>query len=129
MPEYLFSYGTLQPELAPAEVEPIARIFRPVCRAYIHGVLYDFGAYPGAVPGGGEKVWGQVFELSPDPLILRRLDEYEGFDPLNIDASQFTRQKCGAIVDNGQVYEAWVYFYNLDVGAAVVITSGEFVKL
>jgi gamma-glutamylcyclotransferase (GGCT)/AIG2-like uncharacterized protein YtfP len=128
MAEYLFSYGTLQPGLAPAEIEPIVRRFRPVGRAYIHGLLYDFGEYPGAVSGCNEKVWGQVFELPADPLILRRLDEYEEFDPLKIDTSQFVRQKCKPIMDNGQAYEAWVYFYNWDVGAGVVIASGEFVR-
>src|ERR1700733_12607737 len=109
MAEYLFSYGTLQPELAPVEVESLVRKFKLVGRAYIYGLLYDFGEYPGAVLGGNEKVWGQVFELPSDTLILRRLDEYEGFDPLKMSTSQFIRKPCNAKLANGQQFEAWVY--------------------
>jgi gamma-glutamylcyclotransferase (GGCT)/AIG2-like uncharacterized protein YtfP len=128
MAEYLFSYGTLQPGWAPPEIEPMVQRFKPKGRAYIYGVLYDFGHYPGVVTGGGEKVWGQVFELPPGADIFRRLDEYEEFDCLKIDESQFVREKCKAVLEDGLELEVWVYVYNLDVSAAKVIANGEFVK-
>ena len=52
MAQYLFSYGTLQAELAPAEIAPVVRQLRPIGRASIPGILYDLGDYPGAVVGG-----------------------------------------------------------------------------
>ena len=61
MAQYLFSYGTLQAELAPAEIAPVVRQLRPIGRASIPGILYDLGDYPGAVVGGTNlEVWGQV---------------------------------------------------------------------
>jgi gamma-glutamylcyclotransferase (GGCT)/AIG2-like uncharacterized protein YtfP len=128
MAEYLFSYGTLQPGLAPAEIEPIVQSFKPLGKAYIYGALYDFGHYPGAVLGGSEKVRGQVFELPSGADVLGRLDEYEGYDPLKIDESQFLRQRCKSILEGGQELDVWVYVYNREVSAANVIASGEFAK-
>ncbi|HEX4484928.1 MAG TPA: gamma-glutamylcyclotransferase family protein [Terriglobales bacterium] len=128
MTEYLFSYGTLQPGLAPADIEPIVRMFKPVGRAHIHGLLYDFGEYPGAVLGSNGKVWGQVFELPSNADVLGRLDDYEEFHPDNIDASQFVRKKCKAVLESGEAIEAWVYVYNRDVSSAALIPNGEFVK-
>jgi gamma-glutamylcyclotransferase (GGCT)/AIG2-like uncharacterized protein YtfP len=128
MAEYLFSYGTLQPGLAPPEIEPMVQSFKPMGLAYIYGVLYDFGHYPGAVTGGAGKVWGQVFALPDDPCLLGQLDEYEEFDPSNIDESQFLRQKCLAMLENGNAMEVWVYVYNRNVESAAVIESGDFAK-
>src|SRR5882724_7435568 len=104
MPEYLFSYGTLQPGLAPAEIEPIVQKFRYLGKAYIYGLLYDFGDYPGVLLGQTEsKVWGQILEIPADPDLLRRLDEYEEFDPSNIESSQFVRKKHVAILEDGKI--------------------------
>jgi gamma-glutamylcyclotransferase (GGCT)/AIG2-like uncharacterized protein YtfP len=129
MADFLFSYGTLQPGLAPAEIERVVRRFRLVGRAYIHGLLYDFGEYPGAVMGGTEeKVWGLVMALPDDPDVLRRLDEYEEYDPSNIEGSQYIRRTCTAALDSGEAVESWVYFYNRDVSSATLISSGEFLK-
>jgi gamma-glutamylcyclotransferase (GGCT)/AIG2-like uncharacterized protein YtfP len=127
MAEYLFSYGTLQPELAPAEIVSLVRQLRPIGRASMPGLLYDLGDYPGAVfEETMLKVWGQVFELPEDPSVLRQLDEYEEFNPGEIERSQFLRTQSNAILDNGRVIKAWVYIYNRDPGSAPRIANGIF---
>jgi gamma-glutamylcyclotransferase (GGCT)/AIG2-like uncharacterized protein YtfP len=130
MLEYLFSYGTLQPGLAPADIELLMRDLPRRGRAYIYGLLYDLGEYPGVrLVESDSKVWGQVFELPTDPSLLRRLDEYEEFDPSNIDESQFLREKCMATLQDGNILEVWVYVYNRDVETAAVIESGDFGRI
>jgi gamma-glutamylcyclotransferase (GGCT)/AIG2-like uncharacterized protein YtfP len=130
MTQYLFSYGTLQPDLAPAEIAPLVRKFRRVGRGYIHGFLYDFGDYPGAVLGKTQqRVWGQVFVFPDDPELLRQLDEYEEFDPSNLKHSQFVRQKCGAVLATGRAIQAWVYVYNRPPGSAPRIENGDFARI
>ena len=127
MAEYLFSYGTLQPELAPAEIASLVAQLRPIGRASIPGVLHDLGDYPGAVLGEKNlEVWGQVLELPEDPGILRQLDEYEAFDPAQIERSQFVRTECDATLGNGRVMKVWVYIYNRDPGSAPRIANGRF---
>ena len=127
MAEYLFSYGTLQPELAPAEIASVIRQFRPIGRASIAGILYDLGDYPGAVLGETNlRVWGQVFELPKDPGVLRQLDEYEEFDPAEIESSQFVRTECDGTLESGTMIKVWVYMYNREPGSAPRIASGSF---
>ena len=127
MSEYLFSYGTLQPELAPAEMTSVIGQLRPIGRASIPGILYDLGDYPGAVfCETNLEVWGQVFELPGDPGILRQLDDYEEFFPAHLERSQFVRTECNATLDNGRAIKAWVYVYNRDPGSAPRIANGNF---
>lgn len=121
---YLFSYGTLQPKLAPPEIAPTVRQFRRVGKGSVRGRLYDLGEYPGAVLSrGGSAVRGLVFELPDDPEILARLDEYEGFDRAHPQGSLFIRRKCFVTLEDGRRLSCWIYTYNRPLGAASPVTA------
>ena len=129
MAEYLFSYGTLQPDLAPAGVESLVRQFRHIGGGFIRGILYDLGDYPGAVIcETALKVWGQAFELPENPDVLSRLDEYEGFNPADLQHSEFVRTGCVATLETGMEIKLWVYVYNRDPGPAPRILDGDFAR-
>lgn len=67
---YLFSYGTLLPRLAPAEIRPTVQRLRRVGKGFVRGQLFDLGECPGAVLGrSGSPIAGQVFELPDDPEV------------------------------------------------------------
>ena len=127
MPEYLFSYGTLQPEYAPAEIALLLVNLPRVGRGWVQGILYDFVDYPGlALARGGREVWGQVFSLPEDPGLLPRLDDYEGFNPKDPEHSLFVRTSGSVMLESGKQMLAWIYVYNRDPGAAQIITSGDY---
>src|SRR5579864_5628973 len=102
--EYLFAYGTLHPEHAPEEVADLVRRFEPVGRGTVRGTLYDLGSYPGAVldEGSTRRISGTVFRLPAGDDVLRRLDDYEGFDPGVPQASLFIRRLREAKLDGGR---------------------------
>ena len=103
MKRYLFSYGTLLPNRAPAEIAPVVRRLRRVGRGRVHGRLYDLGEYPGAVLSkSGPVIAGEIFELPDDPDVLEKLDQYEGFDPAREQGSLFVRKKRLVNIDNGK---------------------------
>jgi gamma-glutamylcyclotransferase (GGCT)/AIG2-like uncharacterized protein YtfP len=119
MNRFLFVYGTLQVGRAAPEVEPLVKQFRHVDKATVHGILYDLGDYPAAVLVPTEsKISGEVLELPPDPLVLRQLDEYEGYDPQRPDQSLFTRVLHPVLLDSGETLTCWIYVYNRDPGRA-----------
>jgi gamma-glutamylcyclotransferase (GGCT)/AIG2-like uncharacterized protein YtfP len=121
---YLFSYGTLQPRLAPPEIKPTVRRLRRVGRGFIRGRLFDFGEYPGAVLSRtGPQIVGQIFELPDDPEVLHRLDEYEGFDEANPRRSLFVRKRCVVQLEDGKKIACWVYLYNQPLKAARPIAN------
>ena len=126
---YLFSYGTLIPGYAPPEVAPTVKRLRRVGRGIVRGRLYDLGDYPGAKLGRTNSVIvGQVFELPNDPEVLRRLDEYEGFDPAHPQSSLFVRRRWPVLLHDGSKAMCWIYVYNRSPGAAPSVSSGDFSK-
>ena len=48
MPQHLFVYGTLRPQLAHGEARTLIADLEIVGSATVQGKLYDFGAYPGS---------------------------------------------------------------------------------
>jgi len=110
MAEYLFVYGTLRPEHAPAEMAGIVRQMRPVGRGVIRGFLYDLGEYPGLrLAADGDEIQGEVFAL--DASLLQALDAYEGYDSRNPARSLFIRKQYEVRLEHETV-PCWVYEYN-----------------
>lgn len=48
MPQHLFVYGTLRPQLARGEAQVLIAALKIVGSATVQGKLYDFGSYPGS---------------------------------------------------------------------------------
>jgi len=130
MPEYLFTYGTLQPGHVPAAVASAAAQLRSVGEGWVGGALYDFGRYPGAIlhaasdGNAGRKIFGTVYELPGDPTILARLDDYEECIPDAPGLSEYLRVRHPVQLTNGETLNCWVYVYNRDVSSARVVESG-----
>jgi gamma-glutamylcyclotransferase (GGCT)/AIG2-like uncharacterized protein YtfP len=127
---YLFAYGTLLPHHAPPEIAPVIRRLKRMGRGSVWGRLYDLGEYPGAVLSKtGAAISGHIFELPEDPEFLKRLDDYEGFDPTHPDGSIFVRRKWPVTVKSGKRLLCWVYVYNRRAGSAPAIVGGDFSKM
>jgi len=126
MTQYLFVYGTLDPERAPSEIAHAVARLSPVGEASVPGVLYDFGEYPGAVfnQASKRKIFGRVFRIPDDPKVLRQLDEYEGFAPSDTDNSLFVRELRPVKLAGGRTLPCWVYVYNRPPGNARQVRGG-----
>jgi gamma-glutamylcyclotransferase (GGCT)/AIG2-like uncharacterized protein YtfP len=127
MAEYLFTYGTLQPGHAPAKIASVADRLRLIGPGHIHGTLYDFGYYPGAVldPSTPRKIFGTVYELPDDPAVLQRLDEYEDCYRGSPEFSQYLRVRHPVELAIGQTIDCWIYVYNRDVRSARIVEDGK----
>ncbi len=128
MSKYLFVYGTLLPDEAPAEIARAIRRLRVVGRGRARGRLYDFGDFPGAVvtPSARSTIAGLVYEIPADPELLRELDSYEGFDPIHPTNSLFLRRKRWITLEDGRRLLSWVYEYNRDPGSGVYLPRGNY---
>ena len=131
MPSFLFAYGTLLPGKAPARIAPTVRRLRLVGRGEVRGRLYDLGAYPGAVLGRVSSVIaGQIYQLPVSPEVLRRLDEYEGFDPADPQNSLFVRKRWPVTLQSARKrIMCWVYTYNRPPAVAPRLAGGDFAKM
>jgi gamma-glutamylcyclotransferase (GGCT)/AIG2-like uncharacterized protein YtfP len=128
MSDHLFVYGTLQAGLGPPEIAHAVERLKPVGRATVRGVLYDFGHYPGAVldPSSERAISGMVLQLPADPSLLALLDKYEEFDSAAPETSQFLRVRETITLESGRKLECWIYVYNRDTGSAPVLAQGRF---
>lgn len=130
MTDYIFLYGTLLPEYAPAEIADTVRQLSRVTRAFVRGRLYDLGEYPGAIldPASETLIKGEIFELPDDKEALARLDSYEGFDPDEPASSLFARDKTSVTLREGGELQCWIYIYNRDPGSASLVETGNYAK-
>ena len=83
------------------------------------GTLYDIGPFPGAVPGAG-TIHGELFRLD-SPEVWTVLDQYEGYDPDQPEASPFVRRRVELAAPD---VTAWVYWYNGDPTSHPRVSSG-----
>ena len=92
--------------------------------------LFDLGIYPAAVPAGGDnaRVRGEVHEMTDAPAVLAVLDEIEGYSPADPDTSLYARLVAPVTLDDGNVVDAWAYFYNAPLGRAERIASGDYLE-
>jgi gamma-glutamylcyclotransferase (GGCT)/AIG2-like uncharacterized protein YtfP len=112
--EYLFAYGTLQPGRAPAEIAHVVDKLQIAGRGYVHGTLFDFGHYPGAVldVSSTNRIPGTIYNLPPDRDLLAQLDDYEEYFPESPATSQFIRELHAVHWENGRTSLCWLYVYN-----------------
>jgi len=130
MTNYLFLYGTLLPYLAPSVIAPVVAKLRRVGEASVRGALYHLGGFPGAIldEGADGHIHGTVFELPGDEGVLSALDEYEDYDPQNVEQSQFVRRLHPVALASGEEMRCWIYVYNREVGSAARILSGRYLQ-
>jgi len=86
--------------------------------AYIHGVMYDIGDYPGLILNDTHKVYGELYTL-PRDFSFNEFDAYEGYNLHDPENSEFLRilSTVYTINPDQNIYElnlvkTWVYVYN-----------------
>jgi gamma-glutamylcyclotransferase (GGCT)/AIG2-like uncharacterized protein YtfP len=128
MSEHLFVYGTLLPGRAPAKIAPAVDRLRVVGTGFVHGTLYHFGRYPGAILDSytERRIYGTVFLLPEDARPLAEIDRYEGFNPKAPDKSLFLRVAHPVGLESGEFLVCWIYVYNRDPAGGRVLERGRY---
>jgi gamma-glutamylcyclotransferase (GGCT)/AIG2-like uncharacterized protein YtfP len=95
-------------------------------RGSIDALLFDLGLYPAAVPASDSLVHGEVFEILDEGTLIAAIDEIEGYEAADPDASLYVRREVPVRLEDGTSVDAWVYFYNAPLGHAPRIESGDY---
>ena len=128
MAELVFFYGTLMTPFNRPGRQRIERHLVFIGRGRIAAALFDLGIYPAAVPDADGRVLGEVHEMTDPAIVLPALDDIEAYRPEEPEASLYVRIKTPVTLDNGDVVEAWAYFYNAPLGRAPRIASGDYLE-
>ena len=124
--ERVFFYGTLMSPFNRPGRQRITAKLAFEGRGTIRAALFDLGIYPAAVPASDSRVRGEVYRMTEPESVLSELDDIEGYQPTEPDASLYTRVETSVVLDNGAEAIAWVYFYNAPLGRAERIESGDY---
>jgi len=127
---YLFVYGTLRKGFSLSIPETIAADIEWVGYSEVKGRLYDIGKYPGAVPDdtGDSIVYGEIVKVKNHVNVFGFLDNYEGYDAGDSDASEYCRSKEWFNLEGGVRVEAWIYWYNFEVTDKKRIGENDYIK-
>jgi len=126
--DLVFFYGTLMTPFNRTGRRGLDQHLEYKGRGTIEAVLFDLGIYPAAVPATDERVWGEVYEMTHPVVVLRALDEIEGYRPSEPEASLYRRRVTTVTMADGTVVSASAYFYNAPLGRAERIASGDYLQ-
>jgi len=126
--DLVFFYGTLMSGFKRPGRSRVDPKLTPEGRGSIAAALFDVGIYPAAIPASDTRVRGEIYRMFDSASVLAVLDEIEGFRPSRPDESLYTRGEAQVTFDDGQVANAWVYFYNAPLGRAQRIDSGDYLE-
>jgi len=128
MTDCVFFYGTLLTEFGRCRRAGIDASITFIGRGIIRGALFDVGLYAAAIPTDDGIVRGDLYRVNDPEPVLARIDEIEGATALSgqPDAALYTRIVVPVTLENGDVTEAWAYFYNAPLGQAERIPSGDY---
>lgn len=124
----LFVYGSLLSGFRSPAYEYISRYFSLIGPGQVRGRLYDMGDYPAAVPADEDTfIKGELYTIRDEaelPWAMAQLDDYEGVIPEQGEPQLYRRALATVALDNGQMTEAWIYWYNGNVNGRPLIPSG-----
>ena len=124
MTELLFVYGTLRPGSGHPMSEWLAARSRRLGGAQVRGRLLRVSYYPGLV-AGGDWVKGDVLELEP----LQAETTLAGLDAFEVcrwqDDDEFRREPGPVELDNGQLVEAWIYWFRGEGEGLAPVPGGD----
>lgn len=128
---YVFTYGTLMSsatgDMGAAERALVQAFGWFAGPASIRGSLFDAGACPGAVLGGGRRdlIQGELWRVPADvPEILEALDRYEGCAAQSPKPHPYRRQRIRVRCAGGGRVTAWIYLWAKSTDGLVRIADG-----
>lgn len=121
--EIIAFYGNLRREFRYQDDLEVRDKLRFIRLCTVTGELYDFGEYPGLLPGQ-DPVVIELYEVV-DNRVFQILDRFENYDPARPSESEYIR-RCVHIEE--AAVDAWIYWMNTDVSRPQKICSGDWVS-
>lgn len=111
--------------------EYISRFFTLVSKAKVRGKLIDMGSYPAGIPSNDNHfIIGELYQVNNESEFswaIGQLDDYEGVS-VEPDEAQLYRREITEVHLNGQITQAWIYWYNGDTSGKPVVASGDMME-
>ncbi|MGZ3774784.1 MAG: gamma-glutamylcyclotransferase family protein [Pseudobdellovibrionaceae bacterium] len=81
--------------------------------------------FPAVIKGGGDLIPGQLMSIKASDVSLNLMDEFFGYNSLNVEESLYSREKVEVYPEGtSESLSAWIYFLNplkLPVNATLIV--------
>ncbi len=126
----LFVYGSLRQGFHHPAYQYISQYFHLLGPARVKGVLYNLGEFPAAQPADKEDryIVGELYEVNSKTgfqWAMAQIDDYEGLNVEPGETPLYYRALTRVFLDDDTHTNAWIYWYNGDVGGKAIIASGD----
>lgn len=127
--DLLFVYGTLRRTCTTGAHAKYLRDAVFIGAGKISGKLYQVSYYPALTLEGQNPTWviGEIYRLD-DPQQLLRLDAYEECSHPPQPGQEYHRRRVQVAGDDGVIFTAWTYVYQLPTDHLSLIASGDFLN-
>jgi gamma-glutamylcyclotransferase (GGCT)/AIG2-like uncharacterized protein YtfP len=128
----LFVYSSLRKGFHQHAYDYVTRFFRFVSPAKVKGILSDVDGEFFATPTTANSfIKGELYKLSEEhdfSFVFGQLDDYEGLIIEEGEKPLYRRKIAKIYSDDGEITDAWIYWYNGDVQGKPVIASGDILE-
>ncbi|MBS1737276.1 MAG: gamma-glutamylcyclotransferase [Bacteroidetes bacterium] len=127
-----FVYSSLRKGFNLPAYEYIAQYFEFVGEGTVNGILSDTGNMAVGTPTHDHHfIKGELYRLKNDrdfEWAFAQLDGYEGVSSTPDEPVHYRREIVSVILNDNQVTESWIYWYNGDVRSMPIIESGDILE-
>lgn len=125
----LFVYSSLRRGFQQADYDYIAEFFTFVGSAKVEGLLSNLNGIPVATNGVKDSfINGELYQIKNEQNASYAFGQLDGYEGLIVEEGEiplYKREITKVFCENGDITEAWVYWYNGDVTGSPVIESGD----
>lgn len=124
-----FVYSSLRKGFDQPAYAYIAKYFEFVGNGRVKGTLVDLGNMAVGSPCKQSNfIKGELYKLKNDrdfEWVFAQLDGYEGVCSTPDEDVLYRREIVPVLMDDNEVSQSWIYWYNGDVSSMPVIASGD----
>jgi gamma-glutamylcyclotransferase (GGCT)/AIG2-like uncharacterized protein YtfP len=128
----LFVYSSLRKGFHQHAYDYVTHFFSFVSPAKVKGIVSDVDGELFATPAAGDSfIRGELYKLNDEhdfSYVFGQLDDYEGLITEQGEEPSYRREVTEVYKNNGDITDAWIYWYNGDVGGKPVIASDDILE-
>ncbi len=131
--KHLFVYSSLRKGFHKSSYHYITQFFSFVSNAKVKGTASDVeGELFVTAAENNSFIKGELYTLNDEhdfSYVIGQLDDYEGLIVEQGEKPAYRRELTTVYKDDGEITDAWIYWFNGDVRGKSIATSGNIVDI
>lgn len=131
--KYLFVYSSLRKGFHESSYHYITQFFSFVSKGKVNGIASNVEGELFATPADTNSfIEGELYQLNDEhdfSYVIGQLDDYEGLIVEEGEKPLYRRELTIVYKDDGEITDAWMYWFNGDVSGKPIIAPADIVDI